>query len=364
VPDQDVANGSPSITFIANGGGDSAAAERARRIAQATNHPTQVVHREHGRIRSIANLVRRSRTARPDLVYCVDLAAVPVATAVLTGRHQRFVVDTGDYPSAFLAHIDAGRARISAARALETLTYRKAEAIVVRGRFHEAVVRERYQGRVEVIPDGVDLDLVQPVVDARLRASLGLADVLTVGIAGHFTWYDKLGGGLGWEVVNALAALPGAPVHAVFIGDGPGLPRLRLLAAQLGVADRVHILGRVPYTEYGRYLGVIDVCILTQTDDPASWVRTTGKLPGYLAAGRYVLASAVGSAVDVLPEEMLIPYDGRWDVQYPMKLADRLRRVVERPTMLRAGLGLRAKAEDFDYRVIAARAAALLDELL
>ena len=106
--------------------------------------------------------------------------------------------------------------------------------------------------RVEVIPDGVDLSRVQPTSDPELRQRLGLDGVLTVGIAGHFTWYPRLGGGLGCELVHALGQLQDLPVHAVLIGDGPGLPRLRVMAAKFGVGSRLHILGRVPYYEYAR----------------------------------------------------------------------------------------------------------------
>jgi glycosyltransferase involved in cell wall biosynthesis len=133
-----------------------------------------------------------------------------------------------------------------------------------------------------------------------------------------------------------------------------------MLAAELDVTDRLHLLGRVPYDEYARYLGLIDVCLLTQTNDPSSWIRTTGKLPGYLATGRYVLASAVGTAVDLLPDEMLIPYEGRWDATYPSKLAERLRALVAEPSRLVAGSELLSKAAAFDYSRIATQAADLI----
>jgi len=356
--------GEPSVVFIANGPAGSAAAERGKRIAEATTGRTHVLHRGQGRFRSIRALVDRARSLHPDLVYCIDLAAVPVAVGLQAARGNRLVVDTGDHPSAFLRHVGASRMKVAAARLMEEAVYRRAAAVVVRGRHHEAVMRGQGVRRVEVIPDGVDLSVVHPVTDLDLRARLGLSDVLTVGIAGRFTWYEKLGGGLGWELVHALADLPDLPVHGVLIGDGPGVTHLRLLAADLGVTDRLHILGRVPYEQYARYLGLVDVCLLTQTNDPSSWVRTTGKLPGYLASGRYVLASAVGTAIDVLPDEMLIPYEGRWDETYPGKLADRLRSLVENPTRLEAGNELRAKASEFEYSRIATRAAALMASVI
>ena len=112
------------------------------------------------------------------------------------------------------------------------------------------------------------------------------------------------------------------------------------------------------------YLSLIDVCLVTQTNEPSSWVRTTAKLPNYLAAGRYILASAVGTAQAILPDEMLIPYEGRWDESYPLKLATRLRELAVSRDRLAVGTALRADAERFDYTRLSAEAAALIRNVL
>jgi hypothetical protein len=93
-------------------------------------------------------------------------------------------------------------------------------------------------------------------------------------------------------------------------------------------------------------------------------VRTTGKLPGYLASGRYILASAVGTPVSVLPDDMLIPYNGRWDATYPIKLAARIREIAAHPHLLADGAGLRSRAEQFAYTTISKQAADLIADLL
>ena len=40
-----------------------------------------------------------------------------------------------------------------------------------------------------------------------------------------------------------------------------------------------------------RHLSIMDVCISTQSNDLVGMVRTTGKLPLYLAYGKYVIAN-------------------------------------------------------------------------
>jgi glycosyltransferase involved in cell wall biosynthesis len=160
-----------------------------------------------------------------------------------------------------------------------------------------------------------------------------------------------------------MALCPDVPVHALLIGDGDGLPELRRLADELHISDRLHVIGRVPYRSLARYLAICDVCLLTQTNDPSSWVRTTGKLPVYLAAGRYVLATRVGTAVDVLPDEMLLDYDGAWDRNYPKRLANAISRVARDPGRAEKGWALRGAASRFDYRTIATQAAAIVRTL-
>jgi glycosyltransferase involved in cell wall biosynthesis len=110
---------------------------------------------------------------------------------------------------------------------------------------------------------------------------------------------------------------------------------------------------------------MMDVCLSTQTNDLPGQVRTTGKLPLYLAAGRYILASKVGEAARVLPEEMLVEYDGTVDRSYPARLADRIERLLADPSILVRGCANVALARTaFDYDVLTNQVASVIDALL
>jgi hypothetical protein len=94
-------------------------------------------------------------------------------------------------------------------------------------------------------------------------------------------------------------------------------------------------------------------------------VRTTGKLPLYLACGKYILASRVGEAARVLPEEMLVPYEGTVDRTYPTRLATRIRALDGERGRLAAGLqGVAIAGRHFDYDMLAARVEAVLEKAL
>lgn len=349
----------PSIAFVSNGARAGAAGERAARIGNALGSRADVTEwfRNGGRVRSAVNLARGLRRARPDVTYLVDLAAAPLAAWLIAGRPGRLIVDTGDAPRDFIRLVSKNRVKRFAASALEHVGYTNAAQIVVRGPFHAVDLNERGFGNTCVIPDGVDLSLFRSQDASELRLKLGLEGAFVVGIQGNFTWYPELGGGLGWEAVNALTHLTDLPIHVLLIGEGPGIVELRALASEAGLADRLHTIGRVSIDALPSYLSVCDVFLLTQTNDPSSWIRTTGKLPGYLAMGRPVLASQVGTASELLPADMLIEYNGEWDLAYPQRLADRIRYWYGDEHRQDKGQALTPLADEFDYDKVSEDAA-------
>jgi glycosyltransferase involved in cell wall biosynthesis len=161
--------------------------------------------------------------------------------------------------------------------------------------------------------------------------------------------------------VELIRLLRDRPVVGVVIGDGTGLPFLRERCQQYGITDRVRFLGRVPYEDLPRYLNAMDICLSTQSDDLAGRVRTTGKLPLYMACGRYILASRVGEAALVLSNDMLVEHVGPFDPEYPARLARRVEDLLADPSLLRRGLANRVIAETrFDYDSLARRVDALI----
>jgi len=183
-----------------------------------------------------------------------------------------------------------------------------------------------------------------------------LSNVLTVGLVGAVHWNTRDQSCYGWDLVEALRLLKGQPVVGVLIGDGSGLPRLQERCRRYGIEDHMRFLGRIAYERLPRYVNLLDVCLSTQTDDLIGRVRTTGKLPLYLACGRYVLASRVGEAALVLEDAMLVDYHGTVDPDYPGRLAERLAGLIQDPKRLVCGWANIAIARtQFDYAVLAER---------
>jgi hypothetical protein len=111
----------------------------------------------------------------------------------------------------------------------------------------------------------------------------------------------------------------------------------------------------------------MDICLLPQSDDIVGWVRTTGKLPLYLACNRYVLASDVGEASWILREldpNMLHRPFPLGSPQYAEEIASRLRMLLQTPSLWeKAQYGITVAREHFEYAMLARRVCNLLDTL-
>jgi glycosyltransferase involved in cell wall biosynthesis len=356
------------VVFLVNGGYESAMGHRARSFAAhlADSFDICVAYRSRRKIASVLSFLKFLFGNRPDVTYVFDMAFSGVFAAVVHKSLTRtpFIVDTGDSISALARSIGRSIIGNRLTECLEIISFAFADCIVVRGTFHHELLSKR-NIRVKLIRDGVDAAQFAPRDTQELRQQKALGDVLTIGVVGSSIWNQKLQMCYGWDLIEALQLLRDKPVKGIIIGDGSGIPRLQALCKEYAIEDKVLFLGFVPYDDLPTYLSMIDVCLSTQTNDLVGRVRTTGKLPLYLASGRYILASNVGEAALVLNDEMLVPYNGVKDESYPLKLAERITQLLERKCPCRPSEENIALArEQFDYSVLSQRVAAAIKDVI
>ncbi|MDB5311171.1 MAG: glycosyl transferase group 1 [Gemmataceae bacterium] len=359
----------PRVAFVVNGGPGSALGERAEAFAArlAARFACRLVFRTGGKGQAVGRMLAEIAAAAPAVCYVLDLAAsgVAAAGAYKLATATPFVLDTGD------AVVELGRALgrswagTAATRGMEAYALRAASAVVVRGTFHRTLLARRGV-RAEFVPDGVVVDQFAPAQGAPPNADP--ARPLVVGLVGSSVWVPVRGTCYGWELVELIRILRSRlprPVRGVLIGDGSGVEVLRRRCAEYGLGGAVEFAGRVPYADLPVRLREFDICLSTQTNDVIGNVRTTGKLPLYLAAGRFVLASRVGEAAGLLPSNMLVDFVGETDPAYPTKLAARVEALVA------AGEDFTHRSEcvalarlHFEYDRLAPRVGAVLDGVL
>ncbi|MEO6445712.1 MAG: glycosyltransferase [Gemmatimonadaceae bacterium] len=179
---------------------------------------------------------------------------------------------------------------------MNRLTYRMAHRVLANSESVGRLVEEEGvpPGRVVVLPNFVEDYAFEPPAAEQLAL-----------------WRRELGLGEGDEVVGIVANLHPVKDHAsllravalvaprrpslrlVLVGDGSERTALESLAGELGIGDRVRFAGRRP--QRPTMHGLFDVSVLSSLGEgfPNSIVEA-------MAAGRPLVATAVGGVVDVV----------------------------------------------------------------
>lgn len=134
---------------------------------------------------------------------------------------------------------------------------RKCHHIVVPSQGMGALLEEEYglQEGYSIIPSGIDLTPFRKTSSNSLRAELGQRDekiIISVGrMAQEKNWYTLL-------EACALSMQSDPKIRLVLIGDGPEKNELQKYAQELGIAQKVKFLGKIPFDEIPRYLKAAD----------------------------------------------------------------------------------------------------------
>jgi glycosyltransferase involved in cell wall biosynthesis len=212
--------------------------------------------------------------------------------------------------------------------------------------------------KIIVNPNGVDPCQFRPELDGRgVRARWrldGPPESVVVGFSGTFGLWHGIPS-LAAAIPQVLAARPA--VRFLLVGDGP----LHHLVDGLG--ERVCCPGLVPHAEMPAYLAACDVLLSPhgQQADGGEFFGSPTKLFEYMAAGRPIVASAVGQIAEVLEHDrtaLLVPPD---DV--PALVAAIVRLVDDAALRERLGTAARAQAvAQHTWRQNADRLLASLDQ--
>ncbi|MHB1414154.1 MAG: glycosyltransferase [Chloroflexota bacterium] len=181
----------------------------------------------------------------------------------------------------------------------ERLAIHAADRIVAASEDERAHLARLYAAdprRVTVIPCGVNLGLFQPADKAEARSLLGLNGKRVLLFVGRM---DPLKG-LDLLLHATAMLLPEMPdLHLVAVG-GDAAPeseesRVRRLAADLGLQDRVDFVGAIPQTALPAYYNAADICAVPSFYESFGLVAVEA-----LASGTPVVASRVGGLPNVV----------------------------------------------------------------
>jgi glycosyltransferase involved in cell wall biosynthesis len=171
--------------------------------------------------------------------------------------------------------------------------------------------------KIAVHYTGIDTARFHPGDRAAARAALGMDDtpaILTVGAL-----IPRKGQAL---VIEALAALPG--VHYWLAGAGEAERDYRALAARLGLADRVHLLGPVANADLPQLYRAADAVVMPSVSEGLAnaWVEA-------LACGTPIVISDAGGAAELVTA----PVAGRIVARTPGAIADAVHAILANPPL-------------------------------
>lgn len=124
------------------------------------------------------------------------------------------------------------------------------------------------------------------------------------------------------DIIRAYNELKYDDLRIHIFGDGSSYEECRKLVQQYGLSRNVLLYGRVTPEELASYYSKMDACLLTLSGKSAIGNTIPAKLPGYLSAGKTVLAAIKGDVRDVIDEAQCGIYTDPDDYHKLAKLID------------------------------------------
>jgi glycosyltransferase involved in cell wall biosynthesis len=218
--------------------------------------------------------------------------------------------------------------------------------------------------RVFVVPNGIDThrfaDLpgraeARAHLDARLGLDAGALLLVSVG-------RQVKRKGTAWFIREALPHLP-ASVHYAVAGGGPEDDAIRAAVEEAGVADRVHLLGRVSEEDLATLLAGGDLFVMPNVPVPGDMEGFGVVMLEAAMAGLPIVAAELEGIRDVVREGTnghLVPA-----LDAPAFVAAIARYVDDRPALARLSASARTYVEaTFAWPAVADRYVEVLEEIV
>jgi PEP-CTERM/exosortase A-associated glycosyltransferase len=245
--------------------------------------------------------------------------------------------------------------RYRLSRQLELQVSRKADAVVGIAKHILQDLQERGIASEKLfhVCNGVDVEYFAPQQhrDTELARQLGLDNALVFGFVGSLYRYE----GISW-FVRAMTELKrsGVDFNLLIVGDGEDLPEIARVVRELGLADCVRTVGRVPHDQVRRYYSVMDVMVYPRRKSRLTETVTPLKPLEAMALGKPILASDVGGIRELVEHEKTGLLFRAEDIQDFCRHARRL----SEEEKLRRQLGERARqaaVQEKDWKVLVRR---------
>jgi PEP-CTERM/exosortase A-associated glycosyltransferase len=189
-------------------------------------------------------------------------------------------------------------------RALESYALKRVDAVttICEGLRNDILGRGILPKKVTVIPNAVNIENfnIGEETDLQLAEDLGLNNKILLGFIGSFYAYEGLN--------ILLQALPkmlaqNQDIRILLVGGGPQESKLKTLAIQLGIENKVVFTGRVPHDRVQRYYNLIDILVYPRLRMRLTDLVTPLKPLEAMAQGKLLMASDVGGHLELIQDK-------------------------------------------------------------
>jgi PEP-CTERM/exosortase A-associated glycosyltransferase len=191
--------------------------------------------------------------------------------------------------------------RYRVSRSVESFLFKRATGVVTicNGMRDDLIQRGIKPERIQVVPNGVDLDFFQPMApDPELVEKFALNGKLVFGFIGSFYRYEGLRFLLK-TFPDLTAKLPGAKL--ILVGGGYDEQILRERAKAYG--NTVIFAGQVPHDSIKKFYSILDVFVCPREQIRLTELVTPLKPLEAMGMGKTVLASDVGGHQELIQHD-------------------------------------------------------------
>ncbi len=164
--------------------------------------------------------------------------------------------------------------------------WRNASAIVAVSEFTKQLALKKYQEKIQVVPNGVDLMTLMP-------KRILLNDPPRIAFAGRFMEQKNP-----VQFVQTLHELKRLKWQCVMIGDGPLMQDVRCAIKEFGLEDRFQLTGWIDPQDVLTWFDKSDILFMPSRSEGLPVVGVQA-----LAKGLAIVASRVGGFVDLVDED-------------------------------------------------------------
>jgi glycosyltransferase involved in cell wall biosynthesis len=205
----------------------------------------------------------------------------------------------------------------------------------------DVLVKLGVDAPITVVPNGVDMQRVQGEIQPINRQEYGVneEDILLI-YTGRLAPEKNL-----VFLIRAFAGVAQAveEAHLLLVGDGPDNDNLVDRVRHMGLSDRIHFTGRVPYEDVSRYLHMADAFVTASVTEvhPLSVIEAMGA--GLPVLG--IVSPGVGDTVENGVTGYLTDSE-----DLPAFTAKMMKLVSDRARVRSLGASAREKSAQYDIR--------------